>query len=132
MRKALRAVALLLAVGGLAACAYQDRYDYGYSDRYDDYSYDGDDYADGAGYYDSLGGSGEDVLDPWLVLTPEGRDIVATGFGGDGRLTEETAHRANIWFRRYADTDDDLRLTDEEIRLALVQGSRDRPWTGGY
>ena len=141
MRKPLRAIALLLAVGGLSACAYHDDYAYrygsgygGYDAPYGDYRYDGDDYAYGDRDYDSLGGSGADIRDPWLALTPEGREIVAMGFDGDddGRITEDTAYRANVWFRRYADTDDDLRLTDAEIRLALVQGALYRPWEGGY
>lgn len=111
---------------GLSACAYSGGYGSGYA--YDDGSYYGDYRYDGRDYDTGYAG-GEDMLDPWLGLTPEGRDIVALGFSSDGQgLSEDKAYRANIWFRRYADSNDDLRLTDEEIRLALVQGSRDRPW----
>ena len=39
-------------------------------------------------------------------------------------ISEATADRANIWFRRYADTNRDLVLTDPEIRIALVTASR--------
>ena len=129
-----RAFLLGLVIAGLSACAYYDDYGYGYNPaRYGDYLYSGSDY----GYPGDpgwVGGSGGDLLDPWLALTQEGREIVALGFDGDddARITEETAWRANSWFRRYADTDDDLRLTDEEIRLALVQGSRERPWMDRY
>ena len=38
----------------------------------------------------------------------------------EGFVSEDTAHRANIWFRRYADQDRDMRITDPEIRTALV------------
>ena len=145
-----RVIALLAAATALSACTSYDDYAYGpgyygYGDRvgwddfgrYGDYRYDGD-------YYEPalrqereayLSGVGVEQLDPWLALTPEGRDIVTLGFDtdDDGRIAKDTAERANVWFRRYADTDDDLRLTDPEIRVALVQGSRDRPWaTSGY
>ena len=148
----MHAIGLLLAAAGLPACtSYYDDYAHGpgyYNyggDRvgwddfgpYGDYRYEGD-YYDPAGWRDRdayLSGAGVERLDPWLALTPEGRDIVTLGFDtdNDGRIAEDTAERANIWFRRYADTDDDLRLTDPEIRVALVQGSRDRPWMScGY
>ncbi len=116
-----RTMAGLLALAlGVTACAYYD--DYGASRAFGDYRYAGSAY----------GLRGDDILDPWLALTPEGRDIVRLGFAreSDGPLDVETAERANTWFRRYADTDRDLRLTDEEIRVALVQGSRARG--GGY
>jgi hypothetical protein len=145
----MRAMALLLAAAGLSACtSYYDDHAYGpgyysYSDNrgwddvgpYGDYRYEGDYYGSGRwqGRDASLSGDGVERLDPWLALTPEGRDIVTLGFAADddGWISEDAAERANIWFRRYADTNDDLRLTDPEIRLALVQGSRDRPWLGG-
>jgi hypothetical protein len=71
-------------------------------------------------------GPGARLLDPWLALTSEGRDILALGFnaGGDGYISEEMADRANVWFRRYADHNGDMRLTDEEIRVALVHASK--------
>ena len=106
----MRRAMLTLTAGAacLSACATYG--DYGY---HDDYYYGGADYAWG----------GEQALDPWLAETDEGREIVALRF--DGARDPQAAQEANIWFRRYADTDNDLRLTDAEIRLALVQASRD-------
>ncbi len=74
-----------------------------------------------------LGGPGASILDPWLALTSEGRDILALGFnaGANGTISREMADRANVWFRRYADNDRDMRLTDEEIRLALAHASKE-------
>ncbi len=105
--------------------------------RYGEYAYYGDDY-DREDWRDDYGRWDEedrdyfrfpvaDRLDPWLVHTEEGRRIVRWGFDSDddGRLREDTTFRANAWFRRYADTNRDMRLTDEEIRLGLVQASRD-------
>lgn len=105
-------ISLLAVALGVTSCAYYD--DYAHQRGYGDYRYEGRQFAR------SDGGS---VLDPWLAQTPEGRDIVSTGFAA-GPLSADVAHRANIWFRRYADTDRDLRLTDEEIRIALVQVAR--------
>lgn len=138
----IHAIALLLAATGLSACTYYDDYGYGpeYASawgEYGDYGYAGDYYRPDR-WRDrdtNLSGAGVQQLDPWLALTPEGRDIVAFGFDtdADGWIAEDIAERANIWFRRYADTDEDMRLTDPEIRVALVQGSRDRSWMpGGY
>lgn len=122
---------LLIAAGtALGGCAGQ--YDlhgqrdwYGPGRSYDGHDYRGLDYA-----YGSLPGTaffrgeGAVALDPWLAFTPEGRDIVARGFrADDGWISLDAAHRANIWFRRYADTDNDLALTDPEIRVALVQAA---------
>lgn len=110
--------------------------------RYGDYAYHGDDY-DREDWREDYGRWDEedrdyfrfpvaDRLDPWLVHTEEGRRIVRLGFDSDddGRLREDTTFRANAWFRRYADTDRDMRLTDEEIRLGLVQASRDHDRRG--
>ena len=141
----MHAIALLLAATGLSACTYYDDYGYGpgYGSAWGDYA-DFGDYRYAGDYYrphrwrdreTALSGAGVQRLDPWLALTPEGRDIVSLGFDtdDDGWIAEDTAERANVWFRRYADTDADMRLTDPEIRVALVQGSRDRPWMqGGY
>jgi hypothetical protein len=51
--------------------------------------------------------------------------VVTLGFreAGEGFVSEDVAHRANIWFRRYADEDRDMRITDPEIRTALVQAA---------
>ena len=114
-------IGMLALALGVTSCAYYD--DYGMQPGYGDYGYEGR----------AFGSRGEgEMLDPWLAATPEGQHIVRMGFadGHDGRVSEESAHRANIWFRRYADTNRDLRLTDEEIRIALVQAAQQR--RGGY
>jgi len=71
---------------------------------------------------DELRGPGVEILDRWLAETREGWSIVTLGFrdAAFGEVSEDVAHRANIWFRRYADSDRDMRITDEEIRIALV------------
>lgn len=117
---------VVLAAGVTAACAY--RGDYGYAP--DPYGEDGMRYGEYSYFGDRFAGRGADLLDPWLADTKEGRTIVAAGFSGaaDGRIDAGTADRANVWFRRYADTDADLRLTDEEIRVALVQAARDQDY----
>lgn len=104
--------------------------DYGYRHGpygYGDYAYAGERWRGFEPYRGDLTGPGTDILDPWLIGTEEGRRIVATGFrsAGHGFVDDGTAHRANIWFRRYADSDCDLELTDAEIRVALVQASRE-------
>ena len=118
MRRAILSAGL--AALALSACAY-DRY----HDRHGDYAYDGDDWRGGATrmpYEGELRGPGLDILDPWLRETREGQAIVTMGFmaAAEGFVSEDTAHRANIWFRRYADENGDMRITDPEIRIALV------------
>ena len=131
---------LLTATAGVGACAYYDD-GYGYAgrhqledDRYGGFRYEGRDYLRERwrGDRGHFSGRGAALLDPWLAYTREGQRIVAAGFSEarDGRLREETAERANIWFRRYADSNFDLCLTDEEIRVALVQASREHHWGG--
>ena len=129
---------LIAATLSVAACAYYDEgYGYGYGPpppemRFGDFRYEGSDYLRGRwrGHRAYFRGRGADLLDPWLAFTPEGRRIVSLGFSEarNGRIREETAERANIWFRRYADSNFDLCLTDEEIRIALVQASREHDW----
>jgi hypothetical protein len=108
---------------GVSACAYYDDYAY----RYGGYRYDGAAYD--RGRWDKsamrLQGPGAQILDPWLALTAEGRDIVALGFraGETGFVSAEMADRANVWFRRYADSNRDMRLTDDEIRVALAHSA---------
>ena len=108
---------------GMAACATY----------YDDYGRDRGGYDYVGGDYQRLGndcgffrGSGGAELDPWLACTREGQGIVRRGFDRDEdrRISAKTADRANIWFRRHADTDRDMRLTDPEVRAALVNGER--------
>jgi len=72
--------------------------------------------------YMRVGGQGASNLDPWLAATDEGRQWVLQRYDrrGDGRVNGRTARRANNDFRVWADSDRDLRLTDEEIRTALA------------
>jgi len=88
-----------------------------------DYAYGGSEWAgEAAPYEGALRGEGLALLDRWLADTREGRAIVTLGFrdAAEGEVSEDVAHRANIWFRRYADSNRDMRITDEEIRIALV------------
>lgn len=106
---------------------------YDRSDRTPDWNYRRGESEGKGAYYDggrygprglpaNLSGPGAETLDPWLSRTDEGRGLVRKVFDkdGDGRIKTKAAVRANTWFRRYADTDRDLRLTDAEIRIALV------------
>ena len=95
---------ILLAAVGLSACAHQPYRPY-----------------DGA-----LSGPGLAILDDWLKETREGRIVVTSGWGEarGGHVSEDVAHRANIWFRRYADRDRNMVVTDEELRTALVHAAR--------
>ena len=115
----MRFVLALAAASALAGCATYD--DYG-SGRY---RYDGSAWATrhGGG---PLRGPGVDRLDPWLAETEEGWAILRAGWrrARRGWIDERTAERANVWFRRQADSDDDLCLTDEEIRAALAWNAR--------
>lgn len=123
MARRILVLAVAAAALGAGGCAY-DAYGPG---PYGDYAYGGSEWGGPRrGFEGPLRGPGLTVLDPWLAETREGHEIVRTGFrdAGHGFLDEETAHRINIWFRFYADTDRDRRLTDEEIRIALVQASR--------
>lgn len=101
----------LLAALGLTACAHDP-----YGDGYGDYAYAGDN-------WDAPRNEYLEALDPWLENTDEGRDIVYrwTEQGGGYR---GSVRALNVQFRRFADTDRDLRLTDEEIRLALIRCAR--------
>ena len=73
-------------------------------------------------YEGALRGPGLAILDDWLKDTREGRIVVTMGFAEahQGDVSEDVAHRVNVWFRRYADRDRDMILTDPEIRTALV------------
>jgi hypothetical protein len=114
---------LFVAAVGVNACAVYDDYAVAHAGAgYGPYGYQGRAY----GHYNGpafFTGSGAAALDPWLAETPEGRQFVSTRFDArrDGRISAETAHHANIWFRRYADVNRDMKLTDQEIRLALTQ-----------
>jgi hypothetical protein len=117
-------IGLFAAALGVTACAtyYDDPSDRYGGGRYGGYRYDG-------GAYDRIGndcdffrGRGGSMLDPWLACTLEGQDLVRMGYDRDGnrRIGADKADRANIWFRRHADTNRDMRLTDAEIRIALA------------
>lgn len=124
MNRALLPLATALALAGCASGDHRYRHA---PPAYGDYAYEGEEWGSAGRWRGELAGPGTEVLDPWLIGTGEGRAIVTTGFrsAAQGLIDVDTAHRANIWFRRYADTDCDLRLTDAEIRLALVQASQE-------
>lgn len=117
---------------GLDGGAYDDRG----VDRYDrtpDWNYRASEAPARGAYYDGgrygtsgIGGRGGGRLDPWLSVTTEGKSLVLARWDrdGDGRIGRRAAREANDWFRRYADTDRDRRLTDAEIRTALVTVGR--------
>jgi hypothetical protein len=111
-RRAIIILAASLAALGTGGCATS----------HSEYAYDGGDWSNRRPYEGELQGPGVASLDPWLLETAEGRAIVTLGFreAGNGFVSEDVAHRANIWFRRYADQDCDLTITDPEIRTALV------------
>ena len=125
-----RTLLTMLGLAGLSACAW------GYDDYYNDPgraprpAYHGREWAAPrvarAPFEGALTGPGLAQLDDWLKDTPEGRAIVTLGFSdaAGGVISVETADRANIWFRRYADTNHDMTITDPEIRTALVAASR--------
>lgn len=128
-----RTMLTMLGLAALSACAW------GYDEHYGDPgrtaaapppSYRGRAWAvprpARAPFEGALSGPGLAQLDDWLKDTPEGRAIVTLGFSdaAGGVISEETADRANIWFRRYADTNHDMTITDPEIRTALVAASR--------
>ena len=110
-RRAITLLAASLAAFGAGGCT-----------TYPERVYQGGDWADRRPYEGDLEGPGIALLDPWLLETDEGRAIVTLGFqeAAQGYVSEDVAHRANIWFRRYADQDCDMQITDPEIRTALV------------
>ena len=116
---------LFAAALGAAACASYDDYGHG-GGRYGGYDYVGSHYDRIGNHCGFFSGSGGDLLDPWLACTREGQGIVRRMFdrGHNRRISTATADRANIWFRRHADTDRDMRLTDPEVRAALVNAER--------
>jgi hypothetical protein len=133
-----RTLLTILALASVSACAW------GYDDYYDSTgwsaspgpSYRGHEWAAPRAvrtpFEGALTGPGLAQLDDWLKDTPEGRAIVTLGFSdaAGGVISEETADRANIWFRRYADSNHDMTITDPEIRTALVAAAgryRHRP-----
>jgi opacity protein-like surface antigen len=122
-----------LAVGALFAVALAmsacETYDHDGPRRghggYGGYDYVGGDYDRQGNDCGAFGGPGGDRLDPWLACTDEGQDLVRRMFAhGRNAIGEDDADRANIWFRRHADTDRDMCLTDAEIKGALVNHAR--------
>jgi hypothetical protein len=135
MRRAAITTLAAIAALGLGACTTYDGYGhdgYGHDGYgrggYGGYGYEGVDYGPHhrGGHQGRLTGPGAAVLDPWLSGTEEGTIIVTTGWGSarQGFVSRDVARRANVWFRRYADANRNRRLTDREIRLALIQASR--------
>lgn len=120
-KRAFLSFAAATAVLGLSTGMAQAQ-PYGPMVAHGGYAYAGDDYPRGGRSEGRFFGPGAHLVDPWLADTDEGWYIVTRGFRGthDGYVDEDVAHRANIWFRRYADADDDMRLTDFEIRRALA------------
>jgi hypothetical protein len=116
----MRRIASILLAGGLTALT-------GACTTYDPYAqplpYDGSAWAASRQpFQGELTGPGVAILDPWLRETREGQAVVTLGFNEaiEGVISEPVAQRANAWFRRYADQNCDMRLTDAEIRTALV------------
>ena len=89
------------------------------ADRYAD---DGGPHYGGGAYGPSgIGGTGAARLDPWLGGTRAGQRLVLARFdhNHNGEIGSDRAAQANRWFRRFADRDRDLWLTDREIDMAL-------------
>jgi len=115
--------ALFAAALIITGCETYDGY--GRHRGYGDYAYRGADYDRVGNDCRSFGGRGGDRLDPWLACTREGEDLVRRMFTrGRDTIGEDQADRANTWFRRHADTDRDMCLTDPEIKAGLVNHAR--------
>jgi hypothetical protein len=115
--------ALLAAALGVTACA---TYGDGYGGRDGRHALGGD-YERIGNDCGAFAGPGGARLDPWLACTDEGRDLVRHRYArGGSRIGARTADEANIWFRRHADHNRDERLTDPEIKAALVTHARFR------
>jgi hypothetical protein len=69
-----------------------------------------------------VGGQGAAHLDPWLSGTQPGQRLILGFFDHNynGRIGPDRAGEANRWFRRFADRNHDLRVTDNEIHRALI------------
>jgi hypothetical protein len=123
MRRAMTA-ALLVAALGVTGCATADRMA-GPGHARGDYRYTGENYQRLGNDCPAFGGAGGRMLDPWLACTREGQDLVRYRYGRESeRLNPAMADQLNIWFRKHADTNRDLCLTDPEIRTALVNAVR--------
>jgi hypothetical protein len=103
-----------------SACTTANPKGHGYYDRGADGSYA---VYEGGRYGEyGVGGGGADHLDPWLNGTQPGQRLVLAFFdrNANGRIGLDRADEANRWFRRFADRDHDLRVTDDEINRALI------------
>ena len=122
-------IGITLFVTGCAHDGYGDgRHRYG-TEGHQNY---GQNYRSGNGYHGNHGygerhanrfsGRGARKLDPWLSRTREGQQFVTDHYdvGPRGEISRRDAENANAFFRRWSDTDRNYRLTDAEIRTALI------------
>ena len=109
--------AFLSMVGG---CTTPDSKGEQFNYRYADGSYPV--YSGGSYGAYGVGGEGAKHLDPWLNGTQPGQRLVLAFFDRNynGRIGSDRAGEANRWFRRFADRNHDLRVTDNEINRGLV------------
>jgi len=121
IRDMLGCAALFLLLGGCASDMWGEQ-DPAY--RYIDGSYPV--YAGGDYGQLGVGGEGASHLDPWLSGTEPGQRLILAEFdrNHDGRIGVDRAGEANRWFRRFADRNHDLRLTDAEINRGLIVAER--------
>ena len=103
---------VLGAALALGACTYDSAYRGG-----EGYPY----YAGGSYGQRGIGGTGASDLDPWLANTRAGNVLILARFDRNfnGEIGKGRAGEANRWFRRYADSNHDQRLTDAEIDAGL-------------
>jgi len=118
-----------MLVSGCAYDGYGNGGHRGGSEHHGSYAQD---YRGGNGYHGNHGyaeryasnftGPGAGNLDPWLAQTREGQQFVRDNYsvGRRGEISSGVARSVNRFFRRWADTNRDYRLTDAEIRTALV------------
>lgn len=104
----------------VAACTTPGNSGQSFGDRAPDGSYAV--YAGGRYGEYGVGGVGAKHLDPWLNGTQPGQRLILAFFDRNynGRIGIDRAGEANRWFRRFADRDHDLRVTDDEINRGLV------------
>lgn len=113
------AAAALLAIAG---CAGDGQVRSASSVRsFGEYRYVGEQFGGPIPLQQSFGGLGGDRLDPWLVYTAAGRQILyfRGSVGTYNVISSSQAATVNRWFRETADANKDRELTDEEIREAL-------------
>lgn len=103
-----------------AGCTTPGEREFGYQDRLPDGTYPV--YQGGRYGEYGIGGAGAKHLYPWLNGTQPGQRLILAFFDRNynGRIGLDRAGEANRWFRRFADRDHDLRITDDEINRGLV------------